>query len=280
MKRAVIIAKGEVQQVGYRDIVRKIARKLELTGFVENLEFCDVKIVAEGEEEALNTFVTQIKIEKYPVTVKKLDVEFSDATGEFEHFKIKRGDWRDELGERMDTAGALLYRSVELGEESVKLGRESVEIGRNMLGKQDQMIEKQNVMIEKQDSHTQILAEKMDTHNNILVEKMDSHTQILAEKMDTHNNILVEKMDSHTQILTDLRDQTKQTHQKMDVNTSILTDLRDQTQQSFEVLDVKYGKIAENMERIVNEMRDERKESRESMKGLTDAILELARTRK
>ncbi|CAD6494218.1 MAG: hypothetical protein CHKLHMKO_00668 [Candidatus Argoarchaeum ethanivorans] len=34
------------------------------------------------------------------------------------------------------------------------------------------------------------------------------------------------------------------------------------------------------MGKIVNEMQDERRESHESMKGLTDAILELARTRK
>ena len=33
-----IIAKGEVQRVGYRDAVEKIARKLKLIGFVENLK--------------------------------------------------------------------------------------------------------------------------------------------------------------------------------------------------------------------------------------------------
>ncbi|RZB33026.1 MAG: hypothetical protein AEth_00143 [Candidatus Argoarchaeum ethanivorans] len=34
------------------------------------------------------------------------------------------------------------------------------------------------------------------------------------------------------------------------------------------------------MGKIINEMQDERRKSHESMKGLTDAILELARTRK
>ena len=233
MKRAVIIAKGEVQRVGYRDMVEKIAGKLELTGFVENLKPHSVRIVAEGEEEVLNEFAIQIRIKEHPivpVSVEEVEVEFGAATGEFEYFEIKRGDPQEELGERMDAAGALLYRSVERGNKSVS-------IGNKMLGKQDQMLEKQDVMIEMQDAHTQILVEKMDAHTNILVEKMDSHTQIL-------------------------------------------TDLRDQTQQSFEVLDVKYGKIAENMERLINEMQDERRESHESMKGLTDAILELARTRK
>ena len=142
--RATIIAKGEVQRVGYRDAVEKIARKLKLTGFVENLKPYDVRIVAEGEEDVLNEFVAQIRIARHPIapiSVEDLDVEFGAATKEFEYFAIRRGDWKEELGERMDTAGALLYRSVELGTESVK-------IGKKMLGKQDSMLEKQDKTIE------------------------------------------------------------------------------------------------------------------------------------
>ena len=137
MKRAVIIAKGEVQRVGYRDAVEKIARKLKLTGFVENLKPYDVTIVAEGEEDVLNEFAAQIRITRHPIapiSVEDLNVEFRAATGEFEYFEIRRGDWKEELGERMDTAGTLLYRSVEIGTESV-------EIGKKMLEKQDKTIE-------------------------------------------------------------------------------------------------------------------------------------------
>jgi len=158
--RATIIAKGEVQRVGYRDAVEKIARKLKLTGFVENMRPYDVRIVAEGEEDVLNEFVAQIRIAKHPIapiSVEDLDVEFGAATKEFEYFAIRRGDWKEELGERMDTAGALLYRSVELGMESVKNGRESVKIGEKMLEKQDSMLEKQDSMLEKQDKTIEIL---------------------------------------------------------------------------------------------------------------------------
>ncbi len=153
--RATIIAKGEVQRVGYRDTVEKIARKLKLTGFVENLRPYDVRIVAEGEEGVLNEFVAQIRITRHPIapiSVEDLNVEFGAATKEFEYFTIRRGDWKEELGERMDTAGALLYRSVELGMESVKIGRESVKNGKKMLEKQDSMLEKQDSMLGKQDS--------------------------------------------------------------------------------------------------------------------------------
>ena len=130
MKRVVIIAKGEVQRVGYRDAVEKIGRKLKLTGFVENLKPYDVRIVAEGEEEILNAFVAHVRITGHPISpisVEELDVKFVAATREFEYFEIRRGDWQDELGERMDTAGALLYRSLEIGEK--------------MLDKQDRTIE-------------------------------------------------------------------------------------------------------------------------------------------
>ena len=107
--RVEIIAKGDVQRVGYRDVVEKIARKLKIKGFVENLKPYDVNIIAEGEKENLNEFIKRIKIRKYSIDVEELAVEFKPHTGEFEYFEIKRGDWKDELGERLDVAGTVLY---------------------------------------------------------------------------------------------------------------------------------------------------------------------------
>jgi len=207
MKRATIIAKGDVQRVGYRGAVEKVARRLNMTGFVENLERHDVKIVAEGEEYLLNEFITQIKIENPPIFVEDLDVEFRSATGEFEYFEIRRGDWMEELGEGMDAISAML-RSVKIGRESVELGKESVKLGA-------ESVELGKVMIEKQDNHTQIL-----------------------------------------------------------------TEFRDQTQQNFAILDTKYGRIADTMEKLIDEMRNERKESRAAMEKLTEAIIRLAESKK
>jgi len=96
MKRATIIAKGNVQRVGYRDAVERAARHLNITGFVENLKPYDVRIVAEGEEATLGEFITQIKIDEPPISVEAIDVEFEAAAGEFEYFEIKRGDWNQE----------------------------------------------------------------------------------------------------------------------------------------------------------------------------------------
>ncbi|MEA3281860.1 MAG: acylphosphatase [Euryarchaeota archaeon] len=268
MKRAVIIAKGEVQRVGYRDVVEKIARKLKLTGFVENLKPYDVRIVAEGKQGTLDEFITYIKIEKHPITpisVEDLNIRFEVATDEFEYFEIKRGDWQDELGERLDVAGALLYRSVELGAKSVVIGEE-------MLEKQDEhtqiITEFRDHTLEKQDEHTQIITEFRDQ----TLEKQDEHTQIITEFRDQ----TLEKQDEHTQIITEFRDQTLE---KQDEHTQIITEFRDQTLQGFVTLDTKYGRISDNMDCIIDEMRNERKETRESMAKLTDAIIELARSR-
>ena len=241
MKRAVIIAKSEVQRVGYRDAVEKIARKLKLTGFVENLKPYDVRIVVEGEQDVLDEFITHTRIEKHPIipiAVEALDVEFKAANHEFEYFEIKRGGWQDELGERLDIAGALLYRSVELGEKSVAIGEKTLE-------KQDQTLEKQDQMLEKQDEHTQIITELRDQ----TLEKQDHTIEKQDQTLEKQDQML-EKQDEHTQIITELRDQTleKQDHtiEKQDEHTQIITEFRDQTLQGFVTPDTKYGRISDN----------------------------------
>ena len=133
MKRVVILARGEVQRVGYRDEVERIARKLGLTGYVENLKPYDVKIVAEGDEEKLKQFIESVRIQKFPIFVESLEVSWQEATGEFSFFEIRRGDWTDELFERLDAAGRLLYRNVELSERAVELGEKNLKLGRAIL---------------------------------------------------------------------------------------------------------------------------------------------------
>lgn len=136
--RAVITASGEVQRVGYRDIVERAARKMKLTGFVENIKPYDVRIVCEGDKPTIDSFIRNIRIKAYPIDVEHLDIKFEDATGEFEYFEIKRGDMTEELGERLDIANA----------------------------KMTEMTQKQDVMIEKLDNNTSILKE----NTSILIE--------------------------------------------------------------------------------------------------------------
>ena len=138
MIRVEIIAGGDVQRVGFRDAVWKIARNLGLSGTVQNLEPYDVSIVAEGEEAALKEFVKAIKIQAGPIRVQTLKENWSAATGEFPYFKILRGDWQEELGERFDVAVGLMRsdlhenankRLVRIEEDIVEIKRSIRELG-------------------------------------------------------------------------------------------------------------------------------------------------------
>ena len=120
MKRAHIIVKGDVQRVGYRDMVQDIARKGAITGFVRNVHPYDVEIVAEGEEHALKVFIDGIRIQKPPVYVEELNVSNGEPTGEHDHMKIIRGDWQEELLEGWDCFNRLL----ELWNETLERGLE------------------------------------------------------------------------------------------------------------------------------------------------------------
>ena len=66
------------------------------------------------------------------------------ATGEFSYFEIKRGEWQEELFERLDTAGRLLYRSVELSEKSVELGEETLKAMREESEKTRQTVKEES----------------------------------------------------------------------------------------------------------------------------------------
>ncbi|MGF3495995.1 MAG: acylphosphatase, partial [Methanothrix sp.] len=143
---------------------------------VQNVEPYDVRIVAEGEEDALKEFVNAVNIQERPIRVEELEVRWADATGEFQYFRILRGDWQEELGERFDVAIRYLQRSIELGEQNLAVGRGNLSIGRMMLEKQDQMLEKQDQMLEKQDA----MLEKQDE----TIEELRGMRSDLREHMD------------------------------------------------------------------------------------------------
>ena len=64
MIRARIVVEGDVQKVGYRDFVQKVARKLGVKGYVENLRDGNVQIICEAEEAVLNGFVEGINVKE------------------------------------------------------------------------------------------------------------------------------------------------------------------------------------------------------------------------
>jgi acylphosphatase len=84
------IVKGNVQGVGFRATTKLIADKLKLTGFVRNLSSGDVEICAQGEREALEQLLTELKQAFPPHYIDQILFDFKPITVPYPDFKINR----------------------------------------------------------------------------------------------------------------------------------------------------------------------------------------------
>ena len=170
MKHITITATGEVQRVGYRDRVAKLARHYHVTGQVRNCEGYDVEIIAEGTEKDIEEFTSAIRITEDPIHVESIEIVPGIVEGKWKYFEIQRGEPHEELGERLDAALTYLVRIDGNSAQSVQLGEQ-------MLEKQDLMLDKQDCMIQKQDG----MLEKMDT---MITLQKDTIHEIQETKQD------------------------------------------------------------------------------------------------
>ena len=79
---------GVVQGVNFRYNTMKFAKSLRLTGWVKNLPDGSVEVVAEGEEEKIESFVYFLKKGSFLARIDKLDVTKETYKGEFQDFDI------------------------------------------------------------------------------------------------------------------------------------------------------------------------------------------------
>jgi acylphosphatase len=77
------VVRGEVQGVGYRWSVQRLARRLGLTGYAENLPDGSVRVEAEGDPEQLDELEAFLRGGPRFAEVDRLDSERVAATGEF-----------------------------------------------------------------------------------------------------------------------------------------------------------------------------------------------------
>ena len=81
---------GRVQGVYFRYFVRNIARELGLKGYVRNLPSGNaVEVRAEGEKRQLDRLLEQLKVGPPGAVVKKVEIDWSDYSGQFDDFSIK-----------------------------------------------------------------------------------------------------------------------------------------------------------------------------------------------
>ena len=90
-KRIHIIVEGKVQGVWFRGSTEDEARALGLTGWVRNLRDGRVEVLAEGEEEKLDSLAAWCKKGPPGARVTKMDLNKGDYTGEFREFSITYG---------------------------------------------------------------------------------------------------------------------------------------------------------------------------------------------
>ncbi|MDK2950935.1 MAG: acylphosphatase [Kosmotogales bacterium] len=88
MKTFEIIISGRVQRVGYRYFCFKVAERLGIKGYVENLLNGKVRIIITGEEEEKNLFIEELKKGPVFARVDYMDVD-EIKLRKFSSFSIK-----------------------------------------------------------------------------------------------------------------------------------------------------------------------------------------------
>ena len=89
MQRLTAIIHGRVQGVAFRAYTQREAARLKVTGWVVNLPNGTVKVVAEGPDVALKQLEQWLHRGSPAARVVQVDVEWSDATGEFRRFGVQ-----------------------------------------------------------------------------------------------------------------------------------------------------------------------------------------------
>lgn len=84
-----ILIKGEVQGVGYRYFVRRLALNMGLTGWVRNLYNGDVEIEVEGEKEKLDEFIKKIRSEHPWAIITDINIKYEKDLKNYSRFDIK-----------------------------------------------------------------------------------------------------------------------------------------------------------------------------------------------
>ncbi len=89
IKRIIIKIYGSVQGVFFRVNCADEAKKLNLVGWTRNEPDGSVRILAEGEEDNLKKLVLYCQSGPKFAKVDRVEVGWSEATGEFVEFMIR-----------------------------------------------------------------------------------------------------------------------------------------------------------------------------------------------
>ncbi|MDI6827323.1 MAG: acylphosphatase [Armatimonadota bacterium] len=83
------IIRGRVQGVGFRFFARQVANELGIKGFVRNTQDGAVEVVAEGEDLALETFLSFLRQGPGRAHVTDVEVTWEEPTGQYDYFYVR-----------------------------------------------------------------------------------------------------------------------------------------------------------------------------------------------
>ena len=91
LARVHIWVRGRVQGVGFRAFIQQSGTLFGLTGWVRNVGYSQVEMLAEGARTVVERFVEVAKTGPRASYVDEARVEWETPTGEFEEFGVKFG---------------------------------------------------------------------------------------------------------------------------------------------------------------------------------------------
>ncbi len=131
-------ARGLVQRVGYRDRVRRTAKELGLTGWVENDAADEDRVVfeAQGPQAMVERLLRAVEGPGGLSDAKEVRRLGEPAVVEGDRgFAIRRGgDVQEAMAERMDEAALYLGASLEVGRETLSVSKETLAVSKETLG--------------------------------------------------------------------------------------------------------------------------------------------------
>jgi acylphosphatase/uncharacterized protein YoxC len=220
MKRADIRIRGNVQMAGFRTFIKNVADSFNLTGFAENLGDGSVKVVCEGEEDAIVGLINSVK--KNPPSfarVEEVNAGYEEYKGEFSGFERRGADVPGEEGAGESERVALMRSFDKKGEVMIGILNSMNKTMGSMNGtmssmnetlksvkgdtsqileKQDMMLEKQDMMLEKQDGTIGAIgdvSEKIDGGKEEIVTEIKSLREDLRSYMENKFAIIEQEIE-------------------------------------------------------------------------------------
>jgi acylphosphatase len=83
-----LLIEGQVQGVGFRRTVQRLARLLSIDGTVRNLPDDKVEICAQAERSLLDTFLKELQAQPGAAVISHMDIRFSTPRRRLKGFDI------------------------------------------------------------------------------------------------------------------------------------------------------------------------------------------------